>query len=209
MFKIKMIEPKVAFGYVRSSTMEEVKQGSNERQKELITKYCEERGYKVQFFEDKGVSGKNAERPKLKEMKRKIEENAPSLIVVSKIDRYARSLMDLLKEMEYLQSKGIGFISVQDPGIDTTTANGKLLLQILGAFAEFERNLINSRTKAGREKAMEKGIKFGRPALKIKNGSFLERKRVLELKDRGMSARAISKVLGCSITPVLKIIKGG
>jgi len=102
---------------------------------------------------------------------------------------------------------GIGFISLQDRGIDTTTPNGKLLLQILGAFAEFERNLINQRTRAGKEKAKMKGIKFGRPKGELKNGKFIDEKMVLDLKQKGLSARAISKVIGCSITPVLRIMK--
>jgi DNA invertase Pin-like site-specific DNA recombinase len=67
--------------------------------------------------------------------------------------------------------------------------------------------LINQRTKAGREKAREKGIRFGRPRGKLKNGKFIDEKIVLELKSKGLSARAIAKVLGCSITPVLRIIK--
>ena len=88
-----------------------------------------------------------------------------------------------------------------------TTPNGRLLLQILGAFAEFERNMINSRTTAGREQALNKGVKFGRPALKTRNGSFIDKRKVLELKEKGLSARAIAKLLGSSITPVLRILK--
>ncbi len=117
------------------------------------------------------------------------------------------TLIDLLNTIQLLEKKGIGFISIQDPGIDTTSPNGKLLLQILGAFAEFERNLINQRTRAGKEKAKQKGVKFGRPKGKLKNGKFIDEKIVLELKAKGLSARAIAKVLDCSITPVLRIIK--
>ena len=131
----------------------------------------------------------------------------PKVVIVAKIDRFARSLSDLLRMLEHLDQKGIGFVSVNDPGIDTTTPNGRLLLQILGAFAEFERNMINSRTKAGREQAMNKGVKFGRPALKIRNGGFLDRRKVIELKERGLSARAIAKLLECSTTPILKILR--
>ena len=116
------------------------------------------------------------------------------------------TLIDLLNTIQLLEKKGIGFISIQDPGIDTTSPNGKLLLQILGAFAEFERNLINQRTRAGKEKAKQKGVKFGRPKGKLKNGKFIDEKIVLELKAKGLSARAIAKVLDCSITPVLRII---
>ena len=141
-----------------------------------------------------------------KKMMSDIEKEKPYAIVVSKIDRYARSLIDLLNSIQVLSEKNIGFISIQDSGIDTTSPNGRLLLQILGAFAEFERNMINSRTSAGREKAKAMGVKFGRPAFKIKNGSFIDKKKVIELKKKGLSARAISKFMECSITPVLKII---
>ncbi len=131
----------------------------------------------------------------------------PNVVIVAKIDRFARSLSDLLKTLEYLDQNSVGFISVNDPGIDTTTPNGRLLLQILGAFAEFERNMINSRTKAGREQALNKGVKFGRPALKTRNGSFIDKRKVLELKEKGLSARAIAKSMECSITPVLRILR--
>jgi len=80
-------------------------------------------------------------------------------------------------------------------------------LQILGAFAEFERNLINQRNQAGKEKARQRGMKFGRPKGKLKNGKFIDEKMVMELKQLGLSARAIAKVIGCSPTPILRILK--
>jgi DNA invertase Pin-like site-specific DNA recombinase len=198
----------VAFAYVRASTQEEVRQGSNERQKEAIRQYAESRGYELEFFEDKAKSGKNTQRPEFERMLKSLE-NRPEVVIVAKIDRFARSLSDLLRTLEFLDQNGIGFISVNDPGIDTTTPNGRLLLQILGAFAEFERNMINSRTKAGRVQAMNRGVKFGRPALKTRNGSFIDRRKVIELKEKGLSARAIAKSMECSITPILKILKEG
>jgi len=197
----------MVYGYVRASTIEEVKQGSNERQKELIEKFCKERGYDLKIYEDQAKSGASTDRPAFQKMLTELD--GANIVVVTKIDRMARSLIDLLSTIQLLEKKGIGFISIQDPGIDTTSPNGKLLLQILGAFAEFERNLINQRTKAGKEKAKQRGVKFGRPRGKLKNGKFIDEKMVLELKQKGLSARAISKVMGCSITPVLKIIKGG
>ncbi len=196
----------LAFAYVRASTQEEVKQGSNERQKGIITEYARSKGYELEFFEDRAKSGKNIQRPDFERMLKSLDAK-PKVIIVAKIDRFARSLSDLLRMLEYLDQKGIGFISVNDPGIDTTTPNGRLLLQILGAFAEFERNMINSRTKAGREQAMNRGVKFGRPALKTRNGSFIDRRKVIELNERGLSARAIAKSMECSITPILKILK--
>ena len=196
----------LAFAYVRASTIEEVRQGSNERQKEQIRQHVESKGYELEFFEDRAKSGKNTMRPEFERML-KLLDKKPHIIIVSKIDRFARSLSDLLKTLEYLDQNGIGFVSVNDSGIDTTTPNGRLLLQILGAFAEFERNMINSRTRAGREQALNRGVKFGRPALKTRNGSFIDARKVLDLKQKGLSARAIAKFLECSITPILKIFR--
>ena len=200
----------LVFGYVRASTLEEVKQGSNERQKEILQRFFNDRGWEYRIYEDRAKSGANMEREDLKRMTRDIEAMKPYAIVVTKIDRYARSVIDLLNSIQELEQKGVGFISVQDSGIDTTSPNGRLLLQILGAFAEFERTMINSRTSAGREKAKAKGVKFGRPSLKTsrsKGGKYIDPKKVLELKSKGMSARAISRLMECSITPVLKILK--
>ena len=196
----------LAFGYVRASTQEEVRQGSNERQKEVIRQYDQARGYELKFFEDRAKSGKNTKRPDFESMLKSLD-NAPKVVIVAKIDRFARSLSDLLRMLEYLDQKGIGFISVNDPSIDTTTLNGSLLLQILCAFVKFERSMINSRTKAGREQTMNRGVRFGMPALKIRNGIFIDRRKVIELKEKGLSARAIAKSLGCAITPVLRILR--
>ena len=194
------------FCYVRASTFEEVRAGSNERQKDIMEHFCKSKNWDYKIYEDRAKTGANMDRVGYKKMMSDIEKEKPYAIVVAKIDRYARSLIDLLNSIQVLSEKDIGFISVQDSGIDTTSPNGRLLLQILGAFAEFERNMINSRTSAGREKARAMGVKFGRPALKIKNGTFIDKKKVIELKEKGLSARAISKFMGCSITPVLKII---
>ena len=196
----------LAFGYVRASTQEEVRQDSNERQKDVIREYAESRGYELEFFEDRAKSGKNTQRPDFERMLKSLDDE-PKVVIVSKIDRFARPLSDLLRMLEHLDQKSIGFISVNDSGIDTTTPNGRLLLQILGAFAEFERNIINSRTRAGREQALNRGVRFGRPLLKTRNGSFIDRRKVIELKERGLSARAIAKSMECSITPVLRILR--
>ncbi|MFG1461123.1 MAG: recombinase family protein [Thermoplasmataceae archaeon] len=200
----------LAFGYVRASTTEEVRQGSNERQKEILERFFKDRGWEYRIYEDKAKSGANMEREDFKRMEKEIDALKPHAIVVTKIDRYARSLIDLLNSIQQLEQKGVGFISVQDSGIDTTSPNGRLLLQILGAFAEFERTMINSRTSAGREKAKAKGVKFGRPSLKtskFNGGKYIDPKKVMEFKEKGMSARAISRLMECSITPVLKILR--
>jgi len=131
----------------------------------------------LKIYKDQAKSGSSTNRPAFHKMM--FEIDGADIVVITKIDRMARSLIDLLNTIQILEKKGIGFISLQDPGIDTTSPNGKLLLQILGAFAEFEGNLINQRTQAGKEKARQRGVKFGRPRGKLKNGKFIDEKMVM------------------------------
>ena len=87
---------------------------------------------------------------------------AGDLLLVSKLDRLARSTRDLLNTLAAISDQGASFKSLGDPWADTTTPHGKLMITILGGLAEFERHLILSRTNEGRQRAMAKGIKFGR-----------------------------------------------
>ena len=191
--------------YIRTSIVEKVRQVKNERQRELIEKFCREKGYNLKIYKDQAKSGASTNRSAFQKMM--FEIDGADIVFITNIDRMARSLIDLLNTIQILEEKGIEFISLQDPGIDTTSPNGKLLLQILGAFAEFERNLINQRTQVGKEKARQRGVKFGRPRGKLMNGKFVEEKMVMELKQKDLSARAIAKVMGCSPTPILGILK--
>ena len=83
-------------------------------------------------------------------------------LIVTKLDRLARSMGDLWAIVRQLEAKGAGLKVLDQAGMDTTTATGKLLFNILGSIAEFERDLINARTAEGRNAAMAKGVKFGR-----------------------------------------------
>jgi DNA invertase Pin-like site-specific DNA recombinase len=85
------------------------------------------------------------------------------LVAVWKLDRLGRSLANLLGTLDELGHHGVGFVSLRDAGIDTTSPTGRLLLQLMGAFAEFERGLIQERVKAGVERAKARGKKLGRP----------------------------------------------
>jgi DNA invertase Pin-like site-specific DNA recombinase len=100
-------------------------------------------------------------------------------LLVTKLDRLARSTRDLLNTLSAISEKQASFKSLGDPWADSTTAHGKLMLTILGGLAEFERHLILSRTKDGRARAMARGTKFGRkPKLtKHQRDEALARKR--------------------------------
>ncbi|MFV0678262.1 recombinase family protein [Variovorax sp. tm] len=102
-------------------------------------------------------------RPELQRVLRLLKRG--DVLVVWKLDRIARSLQDLLRVMELLQEKGCSFRSLTEP-VDTTTSMGRLVLQILGAVAEFERSLIRERSMAGQIAALQRGVTWGgRPPL--------------------------------------------
>jgi DNA invertase Pin-like site-specific DNA recombinase len=84
------------------------------------------------------------------------------VLLVTKLDRLARSTRDLLNTLAVIGDRGAGFRSVGDPWADTTTPHGKLMITVLGGLAEFERHLILARTNEGRERAKARGVRFGR-----------------------------------------------
>lgn len=86
------------------------------------------------------------------------------VLIVSRLDRLARSTRDLLNSLHAVAKAGAGFKSLGDPWCDTTTPHGRLMLTVLGGLAEFERELIKARTGEGRKRAQARGIKFGRPS---------------------------------------------
>jgi DNA invertase Pin-like site-specific DNA recombinase len=87
---------------------------------------------------------------------------AGDVLVVTRLDRLARSTRDLLNVLATIADKGAGFKSLADAWADTTTAHGRLMLTVLGGLAEFERELIRARTDEGRKRAQARGVRFGR-----------------------------------------------
>lgn len=112
------------------------------------------------IFTDK-ASGAKADRPGLTDALGYAREG--DTLVVWRLDRMGRSLKDLLHRLEELEKSGIQLKSLQE-SIDTSTAVGRMVFQVAGAFAEFERNLIRERTQAGLKAARSRGRKGGRPA---------------------------------------------
>jgi DNA invertase Pin-like site-specific DNA recombinase len=84
-------------------------------------------------------------------------------LLITRLDRLARSTRDLLNTLHTLAERGVGFKSLADTWADTTTPHGRLMLTVLGGLAEFERELIRARTGEGRKRAMDRGVRFGRP----------------------------------------------
>lgn len=115
-------------------------------------------------------------------------------LIVWKLDRLGRSLKHLIETVNRLQSKGVGFVSLQK-SVDTTTPGGKLIFHVFGALAEFERELIIERTKAGLEAARDRGSLAGRPK-KLSRKQIRMAKRLFEDKENKVDE--ISKTLNIS-----------
>lgn len=149
----------------------------------------------AQIHEEMASASSREGRPKLDTIMQTIREG--DSLVVWKLDRLARNVLDLLKLVQELEDKKAGLI-ILDQKIDTSTAAGKCFLQMLGVFAEFETNLRRERQMAGIQKAKAEGKYKGRPAT-------IDKDRISEMLADGMSHAAISKKLGCSTKSVQRV----
>lgn len=128
---------------------------------------CELKCWRVfETYLDEGVSGADRSRPALDRMMRDARAGKFDAVVVWKFDRFARSVPHLLDALDTFRSLGIQFVSVTE-GIDTTTPAGRLVYIVIAAIAEFERELIRERVKAGLENARAQGKRLGRPRVAV------------------------------------------
>src|SRR5262245_56728655 len=118
------------------------------------------------IFSEK-ISGARSDRKQLAKAIQALGQD--DVLLVTRLDRLARSTRDLLNVLATIADKGAWFRSIADPMIDTSSAHGKLILAVLGALSEFERSMILARTSEGRRRAQERGVKFGR---KLKLSQF-------------------------------------
>ena len=107
------------------------------------------------------ISGVRADRPQLTKLMASLRKG--DVVLVTKLDRLGRSTRELLQLIHDIDKAGASFKSIGDPLFDTSTSQGRLLVTMLAAIAEFERELIRERTGEGRKRAMQNGIRFGRP----------------------------------------------
>jgi DNA invertase Pin-like site-specific DNA recombinase len=139
------------FGYARVSTRDQDLTG---QVAELTAAGC------ARVFTEK-ASGAKGDRAELAKVLRKLTQG--EVLVVTRLDRLARSTRDLLNVIDALTKKGADFKSLRDTWADTTTPHGRLMVTVLGGLAEFERELIRARTGEGRKHARDRGVRFGRP----------------------------------------------
>src|SRR5207237_9404563 len=117
------------------------------------------------------------------------------IVLVWKIDRFGRSLKHLINALADLDAYGVAFVSLRD-NLDLSTPSGRLMFQIIGAMAEFERALIQERVRAGLRNAKAKGKRIGRPRQEV------DETQVKALRDSGASWRAIAAKLGVGVGTV-------
>jgi DNA invertase Pin-like site-specific DNA recombinase len=154
-----------------------------------LREYASRRDWQiVEEYVDRGVSGSKDSRPALNRLMVHAHHRKFDAVLVWKIDRWGRSLKHLVTSLAELDAYGIAFVSLRD-NLDLGTPSGRLMFQIIGAMAEFERALIQGRVKAGLAHARAKGKRLGRPCVVVNQS------RILDLRNAGLSWRAIAKEL--------------
>ena len=153
-------------------------------------------------FVDKGISGSKGRegRPAFDMLNKGIVRREFDLVAAWSVDRLGRSLQDLVAFLNELHSKHTN-LYLHKQGIDTTTPAGKLLFQMLGVFAEFERSMIVERVKAGLKRAKAEGKTLGRPRV-----SLAIEAKVLALRRNGDGMRKIARELGIGNCTVQRIV---
>lgn len=139
-------------------------------------------------------------RPVLQAMLRSLRPG--DVVVCYKVDRMARSLADLLAILDRIERAGASFRSVTEP-IETGTAVGRLLMQMIGAFAEFERNLIRERTAAGMAAARARGVRFGRSRAMSDRD---EAECVAKWQTGNYTLAALARLYGCHLSSVKRAV---
>ncbi len=158
-----------------------------------LREYAASRGWTIaEEYVDLGVSGSKSSRPALNRLMTDAHRRKFDGVLVWKLDRFGRSLRHLVNAIAELEALGVAFVSLRD-NLDLTTPSGRLMFQIIGAMAEFERSLIQERVKAGLRNAKAKGRRLGRPR------AVIDEAEVRSLRDTGASWRAIAEKLGVGL----------
>jgi DNA invertase Pin-like site-specific DNA recombinase len=154
--------------------------------------YCQRRGFEIAGeYTDMGVSGSKDSRPELNRLMADAKQRRFDAVCVWKLDRFGRSLRHLVNALAELEALGVSFISLKD-NLDLSTPSGRLMFQIIGAMAEFERALIQERVKAGLRNARAKGKRLGRPRVAV------DSRQIARLRAQALSWAAIGERLGVS-----------
>lgn len=177
--------------YCRVSTVEQAEEGySIDEQNLKIREYCEREGHEIyNLYEDRGISGKNiTNRPGIKQLLHDVTENKFDLVIVWKLNRISRKLLDILNIVELLNKHNIAFRSLTE-NFETETPSGKLQLNIMGAIGEFERETIAENVKMGllaraREGRWNGGVVLGYDLVELPNDGKKRKNTRLEINEK-------------------------
>jgi DNA invertase Pin-like site-specific DNA recombinase len=179
------MKTKRAAVYLRCSTRAQ----ETEMQEVDLTEYVSRRGWKYKIYRDTGQSGAKESRPALDLLLSDLRKRKVDIVVVWALDRIARSLKQLLSIAEECRLLGVDLVSLKQ-NVDTTLPAGRLTFQVLGAVAEFEREMLRTRVKAGLEMARRNGKRLGRPALRhFDSDEIME---IRQLRKAGSSIRSLA-----------------
>jgi DNA invertase Pin-like site-specific DNA recombinase len=184
--------------YARVSTLHNQ---NPEMQLAELREYGARRGWEIiSEYVDEGVSGSRERRPQLDRLMADAHRRKFDLIAVWKIDRFGRSLKHLVNALADLDSLGVAFVSLRD-NIDLSTPSGRLMFQIIGAMAEFERSLIQERVRAGLRNAKARGVRLGRPC------RVVDAAEIARLRASGASWREISQQMRIGIGTAVRALR--
>lgn len=182
--------------YARVSTRD---QQTLSMQLETMQEYAKNRGWEV-IMETEETSSAVKKREKRDQILLAAKQRKIDVIVVWKLDRWGRSLSGLITELKDLNALGVGFVSITE-ALDFTTPSGKAMAGMLAVFAEFERDMLRERVKAGIAHARAKGKPHGRP-----KSAALKKQRVIDLSEQGFNKSQIAQKLNISRTSVRRFL---
>jgi DNA invertase Pin-like site-specific DNA recombinase len=167
-----------------------------------LTEVAQRSGWTVvQTFSDEGISGAKGrdKRPGYDSLLKAVARREVDIAAAWSVDRLGRSLGDLVAFLTDIQTKGCD-LYLHQQAIDTSTPSGRMMFQMLGVFAEFERSMIRARVMSGLDRARQKGVKIGRPAIPP-----IRLQRVEKALRDGLSIRAAAKATGVSTATVQRV----
>jgi len=203
--------------YIRVSTEEQALQGiSLSAQEEALQNYAKALGYEIlKIYRDEGKSAKDIKgRPEMLNLLADAEVKKFQAIFIYKLDRFSRSLIDLINTIEKLKKWGVDFVSLQDK-IETTSANGKFMFHIISAMAEFERNVTGERTKFSMDKKARDGFLVSRAPfgykvvdknLVPKEDSYTVQELFQDFLNNDISLTKLAKKYGFSVNGLKKVL---
>ena len=161
--------------------------------------FAQARGWEIAgVYVDRGISGSKDRRPQLDLLMSAAHTRQFDVLLVWKLDRFARSLKHLVTAIAEFEALSIQFVSLRD-NLDLTTPSGRLMFHVIGAMAEFERSLIQERVRAGLRNAVAKGKRLGRPRIAVPTA------KVQRLRREGLSWSKVAKTTKLSKTTLMRI----